>query len=266
MDLKFGVCTNVMRLKRFKILLREFFLGINRYAPILSIQGDVGWMLSQTRVNLNILRYWNRLLAMENDRICKHVFLWDYQLQYNNWSCFVKDICEKLNMNNFEEKSLCDIDACIDLFVGIDNNEWYEKLSYKPKLRSYKLFKRNIYLERYVQYNLTCKERSLLAQIRMGILPINIETGRYKNISADKRFCYQCTTKIENEMHFMFECPVYADHRTKLFSCIENTYDFKRLDLHTQFSYLCTYYPRQLAKYVTQAFAKRQSILYESNS
>ena len=34
-------------------------------------------------------------------------------------------------------------------------------------------------------FNLTCKERSMLAKFRMGVLPINIEVGRYRNISVD---------------------------------------------------------------------------------
>ena len=52
------------------------FLGVNLFTPILSIQGDIGWQLCQTRIELNMLRYWNRLLKMDDNRIglCKHLF------------------------------------------------------------------------------------------------------------------------------------------------------------------------------------------------
>ena len=34
-------------------------------------------------------------------------------------------------------------------------------------------------IENYVKYNLTPSERSAMAQFRFGILPLNIETGRF---------------------------------------------------------------------------------------
>ena len=71
-----------------------------------------------------------------------------------------------------------------------DNQEWKSKLLYKPKLRTYAKCKEDKCVENYVVVNLTSKERSMLAQLRMGVLPLNLETGRYRNIPADERFCF----------------------------------------------------------------------------
>ena len=52
--------------------------------------------------------------------------------------------------------------------------------------------------ERYVQLNLSSGERSMVAQIRMGILPIRIETGRFTNLKIEQRLCQLCDTdKVE---------------------------------------------------------------------
>ena len=66
----------------------------------------------------------------------------------------------------------------------------------------------------YVTINLKRKERSVLAQFRLGILPIRIETGRYigeRKEYTQYRMCEQ--TQIENELHFLFYCSLYNDLR-----------------------------------------------------
>ena len=99
-------CTEVERVQNHAA---RVFLGVNRYTPILSIQGDTGWQLCQTRINLNMLRFWNRLLSMGDDRLCKHIFLWDHELQYNIWSCYIKDLLNVCNLDIFERKIVCDM-------------------------------------------------------------------------------------------------------------------------------------------------------------
>ena len=64
----------------------------------------------------------------------------------------------------------------------------------------------------------------------MGILPLNVETGRYKNIPADQRFCFVCKESIEDEMHFLFECSFYVNYRILLYEVISesDTESFKK--------------------------------------
>ncbi len=62
-------------------------------------------------------------------------------------------------------------------------------------------FKDNIYIEKYVKYSSFRKRRSLLAKFRLGILPLNFETGRFRNMK--ERLCFICNTNvIEDEQHF----------------------------------------------------------------
>ncbi len=64
-------------------------------------------------------------------------------------------------------------------------------------------FKDNIYTEKYVQYCSFRKRRSLLTQFRLGILPLHIETGRFRNMKPEERLCFICNTNvIEDEQHF----------------------------------------------------------------
>ena len=62
---------------------------------------------------------------------------------------------------------------------------WSDKVKNKTKLRTYITFKDKFGLEKFLKVNLNSTERSLLAELRPGILPLHIETGRFKWYSRD---------------------------------------------------------------------------------
>ncbi len=58
--------------------------------------------------------------------------------------------------------------------------------------------------EDYVKYCLNRNRRSIISHFRIGILPLHIETGRFRNVKEDERNCHVCNNKdIENEFHFL---------------------------------------------------------------
>ena len=72
--------------------------------------------------------------------------------------------------------------------------------------------------ENYLKLNLSCSQRSYFAQLRLGILQIGIETGRYRSIPVNERLCDVCkSSDIEDELHFLFKCPKYDDFRATWF-------------------------------------------------
>ena len=94
------------------------------------------------------------------------------------------------------------------------NLYWLHSVSNKPKLRTYKLFKETLRVENDVLYNLSNSERSAMAQFRYGILPLNIETRRFRNQPIEQRICNLCElNEIEYEFHFLFKCTLYNDCR-----------------------------------------------------
>ena len=44
-----------------------------------------------------------------------------------------------------------------------------------------------------------------------------IEKGRHKNNDKSLRFCPFCTDKVEDEKHFLLECPIYKFIRSDLY-------------------------------------------------
>ena len=62
----------------------RYFLGLHRFTPILAINGDMCWPLTLHRRWTNMLRLWNRLVGMENNRLTKKIFLYDLNRNANN--------------------------------------------------------------------------------------------------------------------------------------------------------------------------------------
>jgi hypothetical protein len=100
-------------------------------------------------------------------------------------------------------------------------NRWYDTIHKKPKLRTYVVLKTSYEPQNYVKYGFNRKNRSLMAQLRLGILPNNIETGRYTNIPINEILCNHCET-IEIETHFVLNCSQYNVAREHLFGKVIN--------------------------------------------
>ena len=86
----------------------RIFLGLNKFTPLLAIEGDTGWDSCQLRINLLL----ESLVKKDNSTLCKHVFLWDYSLCNNNWCSYVKQIFDSCNLDDFDNQSICSVDIC----------------------------------------------------------------------------------------------------------------------------------------------------------
>ena len=64
----------------------RYFLGVHTFTPIEGMYGDMGWATPQMRHHANMMRFWNRLVNMDDDRLTKKVFMWDWMLNKANWS------------------------------------------------------------------------------------------------------------------------------------------------------------------------------------
>ena len=103
-----------------------------------------------------------------------------------------------------------------------------------PKLRTYNLIIDFTSSKAYLWKPLSFTQREAMAKIRLGVLPIRLETGRYERpkLVAEQRFCQQCTLNLpENEIHCILECPSTSFNRDKLLNDV-NDQNFPFLQQH----------------------------------
>ena len=106
----------------------------------------MGWVSLLVRWSVYMARFWNRLINMENTRL------------------------------------ICSIDSIYERLVKQIASYWHDQIQYKPNLRTCITFKINFVTEPYVHQSLSKSRRSLMTQLRLGILLLEIETGRFTPI------------------------------------------------------------------------------------
>jgi hypothetical protein len=253
----------------------RYFLGVNKFAPKVAIQAEVGWMTPKYRRIQRMLSFWNRLIQMDNNRLTKKLFNYDYNLRENNWSAEMEQIFNFIGYpSHFDDLTCCDITLCTNKLKNRLYQEWENTILEKPKLRTYRLFKVIDENECYINCFMTKRRRSLLAKIRVGILPIEIEVGRYKkklntdnnkyeSIKENERLCRLCDTdEVENETHFVCICPKYDVLRQQLFNlAIQLNVSFNELSVIEKFVYLMRFCQKGVAEFVEKAWMLRNQEL-----
>ena len=255
----------------------RYYLGVHRYAPTSAIHCEMGWLHSKLRQSIEVFRLWNRLLTLDDSRITKRIFLWDKQLCRDNWCSKLESILNNFGYNEeiFDDNLIIDIPTAKLKTVEINKERFDIEIESKPKLRTYKLFKSDFSTEEYILKHRSKYERSILCQFRIGILPLNIETGRYKNIKdnisgkmrnlrPEERICDLCDLNIvEDELHFLCVCPVYNDERQNLYRKIDSTHNgFLNLEPEEKFIFIMTNCNPLLGKYLKLSWEKRRSLLF----
>ena len=143
------------------------------------------------------------------------------------------------------------------------NQKWKTDILSKPKLGTYVTFKSVLQTEEYLRNNISRHKRSLLAQLRLGILPLEIKVGRFRNMPVENRLCKCCDNNVvENEFHFVCVCVRYADLRTVLYSQHNFTPD---LDVQIKFLTVMNTQFKFIAAYLENTWMTRHELYLESN-
>ena len=69
----------------------QYFLGVHKFTPVLAMTGDIGWEPPCIRHKCHMVRLWNRLVTMSDERLTKKVFQWDLR-GGNSWANEIRDV------------------------------------------------------------------------------------------------------------------------------------------------------------------------------
>ena len=245
----------------------RYYLGVHQKAPLLALEGDTGWVNSTIRRHTEMVRFWNRVLGMDSNRLTRKIFEYDYARahNHNNWSYELKQIFTKYgHANTFVRKVQCDTKSLRCINEDVWKSNWLNQIPNKPKLRRYALFKSEYSTEDYVKSCSHRVKRSLLAQIRFGILPLHIETGRFKATKLEDRKCMICNSnEIEDEFHFTCICKEYSEYRDHMYECIRGkNVMFDNMTEADKFVYIMKYEWQLYSNFLYNSWMKRNRIMY----
>lgn len=245
------------------------FLGVNKYGTKAGIEGDMAWVNPNNRRKVEMLRLWNKLVKMNDDRLPKIVYCHLTRIN-GSWLQNVKQIFTEINcidvfnnnvpIVNFKEFT----DYAIKQLLVVQKSKWLIDIKSKPKLLLYESYKDDYVTEKYCTINLKRYQRSLLAKLRLGMLPINIEIGRYNGIPREERWCVNCKDEVEDEIHVLFHCPLYQPLRQTLIrEALELNVGFHILSYAGKINFLTSHENviRKTANYIEHILKTRQNLM-----
>ena len=223
------------------------------------------------------------MLNMENCRLTKQIYLYDQHFSKCNpllatWSSEIADIISKNSLSDvvFTQSPKIVLSLLKNSLVTRDQHMHRKECLKSDKLRTYNtLFDPFVPHESVIAYTRQCLPfilRKRLSQLRLGCLPIRIESDRYTRpiVHRDLRYCLQPKCKnvannlddnlkdVENEFHFLIVCSQYDDLRSVLYSKIESP-TFATMTDQYKFVYLLTTQSvsKIVAQFIVDAFDDR---------
>ena len=191
----------------------------------------------------------------------------EYDLcNFNNesWSGHVYRIAKILKCEeNILQGEQFKLQSSSDKLYDEMHYEWSKDILTKSKLRNYVKFNQDIEPSGYLKISLSRFQRSLMAKLRSGILPLALETGRYYRIPIENRFCKLCQNEnIEDEIHFLCCCKHFYHERLLFFTKLAETgKNIFEMSDNEKFVYIMQLNCKELPIFVETIWNKRKLIL-----
>ena len=190
-----------------------------------AVRGELGWWTMKGRRTMLRLRYWGRLVRMDDDRLVKAVYL-RARLRYEvlkekNWCSYTHTLLKQVGLgSSWTSDDAEDEDGwnakVKEKVHEHEQKRWKAGMATKTKLRTYTKVKTKLEQEEYLASEDEWG-RVLMAQIRTGSSRLRIEEGRHSGLEAKERTCEVCNSgEVEDEEHFMLRCPAYDTERKSL--------------------------------------------------
>ncbi len=151
--------------------------------------------------------------------------------------------------------------------MTLNEQRWLLEAYSKSKLRAYiQLYDRETARD-IVSANSSRPIRSIVTKLKIGVLPLHLETGRWKDTPLEYRSCRTCDDNLlESELHFLMQCDALIDERSDMYRELYSRTDFEiRGDEITQMKDLLAKPVLKITgKHLLTMFERRREILYEN--
>ena len=124
-----------------------------------------------------MLHYWNRLCDMDNNRWPKIVTKCDLSLQTSGWTDHIGQILSYAGIDtDLKMFQFIDLDVVEKQLRKLNEGIWLLEANSKPKLQTFvKLYEKE-HARDIVEAKLCRSDRSSLIKLKVGVLPLQIET------------------------------------------------------------------------------------------
>ena len=208
----------------------KILLGVPNYCSTIGTHVELGRFPASVDIKYSMLKYFCRIVTLPKSRLVSHCYWSLFNLKNVNdqWLLSVKEIIQSAGQRTFNflwnsQKSLFQVDTRLiskcqaqalvtfkQQFLSTAVNTMAEQ----SKLQHFREAKTEFKISNYLNTIVIRNSRSLLCKLRLGVLKLEVETGRKFGLVRAERSCKLCNSdQIEDEMHFLFSCDTLEETR-----------------------------------------------------
>ena len=242
-------------LEKLNLKLCKYLLGVNKFSVNHAVRGELGRYPMLINVLDMSVKFKKRVLILSNDNLVKKSCL-DLNASFCDKNLYEQSAKKSSWLSRIDHLSrigLCD--QTKPLLQNIYSCLWNDLMSNQTcdnKLRTYAKFKKEFELENYI-ITVPFSKRRMFTKLRISSHQLAIEKGRHMRVPQDdnikcnfcahvknscicnrfkyNRICRFCEV-VEDENHFMLQCPIYNQTRKELFDNIREIFTFNPIDEH----------------------------------
>lgn len=220
---------NKFTFEKTQNMILKHILGVHNKTSTFGIQMELSQYPLCFKAFKLMFKYYKRLLEIESSKehvydLLRSAFEEDKNLKSKNTSSWIKSVENFKTLFNLDslEKTHIEFEKEIKSYFSkkLLNELSHIKNSNTGKLRFFSQITKDFELQDYLKFNINKHLRSKLTKLRLSAHSLAIETGRYSKpiTPAEERFCKSCKSKVEDELHFLLDCPIYNKLRDKFFT------------------------------------------------
>ena len=169
------------------------FLNVPLKTPNKCVYGDLGRYPLFVNSCIRAVKYWFKLLHMNENRLPKQAYYMQINMELNGkwcWPSRLRDLCKFGFGFVWLQKSVGNERAFLAILkerlCDDFNEEWTTAINSSERFCLYASFKSNLLTENYLDFVRIKYFRDVLIKLRMGVLPLNANRFRYAHKNASK--------------------------------------------------------------------------------
>jgi hypothetical protein len=257
---------NKLPQEKLNIHFCKYLLGTTSKATNMAVIGELGRFPLYIRIISQMVKYYQRVSKMQDGSLLKEALS---EMEncvskgQKSWLSVVKFIMNKLNI--VIDSNAMNRNIAKEIRVKLENIfklYWRGTINKEGgKLDVLKLIESDFEFQDYLNCNLSRDYQVAITKIRLSNHRLRIETGRYERpyLPREDRLCI-CKKSVEDEAHFLFQCPLLAGERLLYLGC--DYFDGPHKDLLQKClgSWKMTS-PKNIGKFICAGIEKRNNLL-----
>lgn len=275
--------------EKLNIKFCKYLMGVSKKSTNIAVISELGRFPLFIDLIVSLLLFWHRAENASESSLLSNALKESTILHDKGISSWFSTIhgfstklnidlnyCKTLKVSNFKFQIKKVLKSC---FLSY----WYTiRDSYKNvgKLSTYFEIKRNFNTESYLSLKQS-QNRHVIARFRISAHRLRIETGRYERkknkdgnlipLERGERLCVYCNNnKVEDEFHFLIECPLYKTERDNFITLINKyTKNFENLSMKNKFFWILNNENIEttirFGQFLSEGFLKRQNTNVHNN-